>query len=534
MNAQTLPQTSRIQATLVVLCLGILVTLALTSPAVAATRQANTKRIHVTDTSHGFGAARAPRRHMPRITRRIQSLPTQIDLRNASDLATPVGYQGSVGSCVTWAIDFGMLGWYTRHAGRPQSFNPMYTFSQIHGANGYGSFPADALKIAQTQGNDTWAHYSHDEFDWQDTPNASEVANAANYKISGWNSYSTGTGAGSTSFKDWIANELGTNHRPVAIGLRVRQGLEDEQNLNPQFGVAGSDVGNDTAILVDDQGRVEYHEVLAIGYDQYGVWFQNSWGTGYGNNGYGRLTWDAVASDVDEVSVISGIAQQTQPVNDTTAPVVGAVTQKLAIGQQMTTTTEPVTFTWSASDASGISELAVYVQQDGGTWARDTTIPASATSHTCLLSIGHSYRVAVAAKDGAGNWSGYQYSPTFTAKVYDDKSFTSSSNWTRYTLTGAFGGTYVAARGTGVSKTFSFTGRDAALVAPTFSSAGKATVYCDGASIGTVNLNSAAITTRNVVANCHFTTRATHTMKVVVAGTTGTPWIGIDAFEYLS
>jgi hypothetical protein len=535
MTTQTLPQISRLQATLVVLLLGLLVALGLTSPAGAATGHANTHRVHLAKHTLGFGAKAAPSRPLPRTIHAstLQSLPAQVDLRNAADLASPIGYQGQVGSCVTWAIDYAMLGWYTRHAGRPQTFNPMYTFSQIHGANGQGSYPLDALKIAQTQGNDTLAHYSHDVLDWWDTPNQSEVANAANYRITGYHTYATGTGAGSDSYMNWIANELGTNKRPVAIGLRVRAGFETEMNLNPQFGVAGSDIGNDTPLLVDEQGNVEYHEVLAIGYDQYGVWFQNSWGAAYGNNGYGRLTWAAVASDVDEVSVIDGLAAQTQT-TDTTKPVMGAVTERLAVDRQITSTTEPVSFDWSASDGSGIAGYAVYLQRDGGAWSKDTNLAATATGVTYALSIGHSYRMAVAAQDGAGNWSAYAYSPTFTPRTLDDRQFSASSLWARYPLTDTFAGTYVASKGAGVSRSLTFTGRDVGLVAPEFASAGQATIYCDGKSIGTIDLYSAATSTRNVVASCHFATRTTHTMKVVVAGTSGRPWVGIDAFEYLS
>ena len=41
------------------------------------------------------------------------------------------------------------------------------------------------------------------------------------------------------------------------------------------------------------------------------------------------------------------------------------------------------------------------------------------------LSIGHSYTVAVAAKDTAGNWSSYNYSPTVNVRVTDDQAFIS-------------------------------------------------------------------------------------------------------------
>src|SRR5215211_8014883 len=78
------------------------------------------------------------------------SLPATVDL-SSYDVA--VGNQGQVGSCVAWAIDYAMLGWYSKHDGRAgQPFHPMYTFSQIHSTNdadGGGSDPEDALTVAQ-------------------------------------------------------------------------------------------------------------------------------------------------------------------------------------------------------------------------------------------------------------------------------------------------------------------------------------------------------------------------------------------------
>src|SRR5437763_17121399 len=119
-------------------------------------------------------------------------------------------------------------------------------------------------------------------------------------------SNTSGLGSGTTG-ESLIENALASG-KPVSIGIEVRQGLMDEMYLDPQFGVAGSDVDASTPVLTDDKGNVEYHEILAIGYDQYGVWFQNSWGTGYGNNGYGRLTWDAVGQDGYEANTIKGLA----------------------------------------------------------------------------------------------------------------------------------------------------------------------------------------------------------------------------------
>ena len=45
--------------------------------------------------------------------------------------------------------------------------------------------------------------------------------------------------------------------------------------------------------------------MLALGYNQSGLLFQNSWGTGFGNRGLGRLSWRVVQNDVSEADTIT-------------------------------------------------------------------------------------------------------------------------------------------------------------------------------------------------------------------------------------
>src|SRR5262245_9298265 len=68
---------------------------------------------------HPLGA-RAPRhtlavRNVAGVSAVATVLPVSVNLRN---YAVPVGNQGAVGSCVAWAIDYAMLGWYSKKAGR--------------------------------------------------------------------------------------------------------------------------------------------------------------------------------------------------------------------------------------------------------------------------------------------------------------------------------------------------------------------------------------------------------------------------------
>jgi hypothetical protein len=81
-------------------------------------------------------------------------LPAAVDL---SAFAPPVGDQGQVNSCVMWAIDYAMMGWYANrqsHLGAP--YAPMYAYSQIQDKYGWwddGAYSHDAYDIAQEQGS---------------------------------------------------------------------------------------------------------------------------------------------------------------------------------------------------------------------------------------------------------------------------------------------------------------------------------------------------------------------------------------------
>jgi C1A family cysteine protease len=466
------------------------------------------------------------------------TLPNSVDLRK---WAVPIGNQGSVGSCVTWAIDYAMLGWYANHDGKAgQPFNPMYSYSQAHVNNtdtGGGSYPANVvvngavvyrgvMNIAQTQGNDTMAHYhTQNTTDFISKPNASDVANAAHFKISQFHALFDSSSPGGTAGQAMIQTEL-ANGRPVAIGMTVFSSFQ-----TPMYNKTS------LASATYDEATGSYkggHEVLAVGYDETGLLIQNSWGKPWGYGGYARLTWRVVDRLVSSAYVIDGFATDTGTnTTDKIPPTMGAVDQQFPLNQPITSTTAPVTFSWSASDRSGIAQYAVYVKTDGGRYVYQSAIGATATQNTFSLSIGHSYQVAVAAKDGAGNWSGYSYSAKVTPTFFDDTGFTVSSAWARYSSSDTFGGTYIGTTDAGAWVRKIFTGTDIALIGVKASNAGRATISCDGSSNTVGDFNSASIVTREIVAYCSFPQSGQHTMQVVNEGTSGRPSLFVDAFAIL-
>jgi hypothetical protein len=459
----------------------------------------------------------------------LTGLPAAVDL---TAFAVPAGDQGPLGSCVTWAIDYAMLGWYSRHDARPgQPFHPMYTFSQIKkpdGQGGFGSYPEDALKIALKQGTDTMAHYRHTLTDYGTPPNAAEMTNAASYKISGYETlFSNANLAGGGASGTLLIEKAIAAGKPVAIQMRLRPGFYalDGRNL------ASMTTANDIDAAGVSKGL---HEVLALGYDKDGLIIQNSWGADYGYKGRVRLSWKIVSQDVISAHTISGFApSQTAPPAPHPAPTMGAVAQQIPLGDSITDTTTPVKFSWSASSVEGAVSYEVYVRTDSGDyWKQD--IPATATEYTWALAFGSTYRVAVRARDGSGQWSGYSYSAQVSPGLTDDVSFGDvGPPWGRYSLTGTYGGTYIASAQAGSSVTLPFTGTDIALIPVEFNTAGRSTIYCDGSATAVGDFYSATIVTRQVGAFCHFAQSGEHTMKVVPEGTSGRPWLAADAFVTL-
>jgi hypothetical protein len=446
----------------------------------------------------------------------LASLPSSVALW---DYAVPVQDRGQIKSCVAWTIAYAMLGWYSRHentAGQP--FHPMYMYSQTHlddSPDGGGSRMAEAMDLVLAEGNDTMAHYGHDLTDFQTPPTAAETANAAYFKIaSPLRLFADANGGG---YNGQVALQTAlSNGKPVAIALRIRPGFRNMPNTSATY---DDDIGG----AIDGS-----HAVLAVGYDQYGVWIQNSWGTDWGYYGYGRISWRVVQNDVFEAYTISGFAPSSV---DTTRPAVDRPEHRLALGTITGTPAAamvPVEVSWSARDASGIKQFLVHVKKDAGTPMQQTLSSATATSKRLFVESGHSYTVFVQAQDGAGNWALDYMRDTFTVTTIDDASW--SVGWSRYPFYDAFGGSYSASSTAGDWFQYSERAADIGLIAVKFNGAGQPTVSFDGVDDGTLDLSAPSAQGRQLVYWAHFTDPSVrHTVSLVVGG----GWTTIDGVVLL-
>jgi hypothetical protein len=479
---------------------------------------AGTAPAHATDdvsssqvlASHGLGA-RPPKKHVaPKVSMRaMDAPPASFDLRAWA--MTP-GNQGAVGSCVTWAIDYGMLGWYYKYTGRGTvAFQPMYTYSQINGGGDNGSWPTDALDVAQTQGSDTQAHYSHSNFDWYDQPNASEHANAAKYKIAGYETLFAG--AGDPANADLLKNAI-SNYQPVAIIIPVRHGF-DYLTSDPD------DVDTDYSSSIRG-----YHEVLAIAYDEAGLIIENSWTTGWANGGFGRMSWDVVNHDVMEGDVITALADPVAPSVSTPA---------VAAQASGSTSDGTLTYkaTWSGSQGStgAITSYDAEYQIDGGAYAPVALSSETATQFTLDAQIGHPYRVRVRANadDLVGAW---KYSATFTPTLIEESNgkVSYSGSWSGHGAANASSARVKLSSAKGNTATLTATGRNFAWVATKATSRGSAQVYVDGKLKTTINTHANSVSSQQVVYVINFGSSASHNIKIVNVATAGHPAVDVDAF----
>jgi hypothetical protein len=334
---------------------------------------------------HGLGArtstlpASAPVRSAVTGSSVLSVLPATVDL---TKWAMTPGNQGSVNSCVPWAIDYALLGWYSRYTGLAGApFAPMYTYSQINGGGDWGSEPATALQLAVTQGNDTRADYSQGDTNWKTLPTSAQRTNAARFRIK---SYTVLFAASSQPGNSTALKQALATRHPVAITLAVRDGFDY---------LAKGSTATDTDTTSAIRGN---HEVLAVGYDATGLIVQNSWGTGWANGGFGRIAWTVVQHDVVEAETIDGFVQAATaptvsvPVVGRAVPVTVARTNKHSIVWRATVgTTGPVT------------DSRAWVQADGHAFTSVKLASATATSFTLVTAVGHHYRVAVRATAGA-------------------------------------------------------------------------------------------------------------------------------------
>ena len=186
---------------------------------------------------------------------------------------------------------------------------------------------------------------------------------------------------------------------------------------------------------------------------------------------------------------------------------------------------------WTGSDVgTGVARYDLQVSRSGGAWSMVATPSATATSADVTLALSGSYRYRARAVDKAGNPGAWMTGPLLRATTISDSSVSVSGTWRRAYASSYLGGSTRYATARGASASWRFTGSGIAWVAATGPTRGSATVYVDGVKAATVSLWSSTARTRRVVFSTSWAVNGTHTIKIVVAGTSGRPRVDLDGF----
>ena len=204
-------------------------------------------------------------------------LPEFVDLSGRFPVA---GHQGKQGSCVGWAVGYAARSYYNsapeggQRLTAEQIPSPAYIYDSIR-KPGYscdrGTRISDALNLLM-KGAPAHAEYRYDP-ELCRRPGADVVARASRFRIAEWQVVDTDR-------LDQVKAELASGH-PVVIGMR------DDREFHRLRGRRIWRAGY-------PEERDGHHAVTVVGYSERGQYFtvMNSWGSGWGLRGFGRISYD--------------------------------------------------------------------------------------------------------------------------------------------------------------------------------------------------------------------------------------------------
>jgi hypothetical protein len=266
--------------------------------------------------------------------------------------------------------------------------------------------------------------------------------------------------------------------------------------------------------------------VLAIAYDEAGLIIQNSWGTGWADGGFGRMSWDVVDHDVMEGDVITALADPVPPTVSTPS-----VSVQASGSTGDSTLTYKATWNGTQGSTGAITSYDAESQIDGGAFTPVALSSETATQLTLDAQLGHAYRVRVRANadELVGAW---KYSATFTPTLLEESNgkVAYSGKWSAHSTANASGQKVKLSSLKGNTATLTATGRNFAWVATKATSRGSAQVYVDGNLKATINTHATSTTSQQVVYAINFGSSASHKIKIVNLATAGHPSVDVDAF----
>ena len=195
----------------------------------------------------------------------------------------------------------------------------------------------------------------------------------------------------------------------------------------------------------------------------------------------------------------------------------------------------PVRATWAASSDPGGSGLRQY--DVSGFWGSGTVAPST---RSVVLPSYFDGRVTVRAVDGAGNESLPATSARYLIQGWPETpspgafcrvpSVTYAGHWATSRSAAYLDGAARYSVSVGASVSFRFCGKSVAVIGRRGPTSGRARVYVNGVYLTTIDLYSPTVQDGRVIFHRYWSTTATRTVRLVLAGPTTRPRVTIDGF----
>ncbi|POM23131.1 N-acetylmuramoyl-L-alanine amidase [Actinomadura rubteroloni] len=208
---------------------------------------------------------------------------------------------------------------------------------------------------------------------------------------------------------------------------------------------------------------------------------------------------------------------------DATKPVFGSGAALALRRSTVNTTAVPVTLGWKATDNTLLA--AVRATSPSAKTFSPTTTSWSATAKP------GSATWALTATDAAGNAA--TSSVARTSALVSEQSAYRKGTWRTTTTSSYLGGRGLYSSSRGAYASWTFTGRSVGLIVKRAKNTGAVTVYVDGKKAGTLDTRASTTAYRQLAWTKAWSSSAKHTIKIVVAGTSGRPVVGIDGIATL-
>jgi hypothetical protein len=214
-------------------------------------------------------------------------------------------------------------------------------------------------------------------------------------------------------------------------------------------------------------------------------------------------------------------------------PTISGFTQGYVTPSTMGSNSAVVRLRWSASDPDGISKYSVRWSLDSGaTWHLVKTATPTSTSATLVLAVAKQYRFRVSAYDTKGAVTNKYLDVRIGRAQENVSAIHYSASWHVQSTSSASAGALKYTTVKGRSATYTFVGHSIGFVGWTGPTRGQIKVYIDNSATAsaTIDLRTSSNLSRRVLFSKSWFSQGTHSIKIVLTGTSGRWRADVDAF----